>query len=122
MMLNIKTSQSSYNVIINKGVISNASTYLKLERKVLIVHDENVPTKFVDTLKNQCQEAYTLVFPSGEENKDFKHLEYILSNLLENSFSRRDCVIALGGGVVGDIAGLASSLLLEAFNAASNSL
>ncbi len=113
MMLNIKTSQSSYNVIINKGVISNASAYLKLERKVLIVHDENVPTKFVDTLKNQCQEAYTLVFPSGEENKDFKHLEYILSNLLENSFSRRDCVIALGGGVVGDIAGLASSLYMR---------
>lgn len=113
MILNVKTSFSSYDVIIEKGVLSKANEYLDLNRKVLIVTDNNIPQRYIETIKKQCKFAYLYEIIAGEISKNFDNYQGILSFMLEHNFSRNDVVVALGGGVVGDLAGFVASTYMR---------
>ena len=64
-------------------------------------------------MKTKCKEASIFVLKHGEESKNLDNFAAIEKALLENNFSRKDCVIALGGGVVGDLSGFAASCFMR---------
>ena len=105
MILNVKTALSSYPIVLERGVLKKAGSHLKLDRRCLILTDENIPKSYVDTLSAQCGEPHVFVIPAGEGSKTLEMFGRILEAMLEADFSRSDCVVALGGGVVGDLAG-----------------
>ncbi len=105
MTLSVKTALFSYPIVLERGVLSRAHTHLNLDRRCLILTDENIPASYVDTLSAQCKEPLVFVIPAGEDSKTLETFGRILEAMLEADFSRSDCVIALGGGVVGDLAG-----------------
>lgn len=109
MVINVKTKLSSYDVIIENNILNNASNYFNLNRKVLIVTDSGIPTNYVEIIKKQCKEVFIYTFKQGEKSKNIKNFEKILSYLIEKQFTRTDCIVALGGGVVGDLAGFVAS-------------
>lgn len=113
MELVVKASSSSYKVTIGKGLLDKANQYFNLDRKVLIVTDSNVPTTYVNVVKKCAKEGYVFVFKAGEASKNFDTYKLILEALLENSFTRSDCIVALGGGVTGDMAGFAASTYMR---------
>ena len=98
-----------YNIILERGAIKNASSYLNLNRKCLIVTDSGVPYEYAETIKNQAKEGYICVFPQGEKSKNVDTYKMLLEKMVEYSFTRTDCVVAVGGGVVGDISGFVAS-------------
>lgn len=105
MILNVKTALSSYPIVLERGVLKNARAHLNLDRRCLILTDENIPESYVETLSAQCAEPHVFVIPAGEGSKTLEMFGKILEAMLEADFSRSDCVVALGGGVVGDLAG-----------------
>ena len=113
MIIPVKTSVGSYEIIIENGILSNVSKHLKLERKVLIVTDSGVPEIYSKTIAAQCQSSYIVTFEQGEKSKNIKTFEYVLSKLVEFGFTRSDCVVAVGGGVVGDISGFVASCYMR---------
>ena len=113
MILNVKTSQGEYDIVINRGVLNDLRKYLRLERKVLIVTDSGVPEIYAKTVAAQCSDAFIYTFPQGEESKNFDTYQLILEQLVKNGFTRSDCVIAVGGGVVVDMAGFAAASFMR---------
>lgn len=113
MILNVKAKTHSYDVVIEKGCLASASQHFNLARKVMIVTDSNIPNEYINTIKEQCLEAYVFTFEAGEKSKNFVTYQNILQALFDNSFSRRDCVVALGGGVSGDMAGFAAATYMR---------
>lgn len=113
MILNITTRTGSYPVILERDGIKRANQVWDLNRKCMIVTDENIPKELVETLACQCGEAVIHTIVPGEKSKTLAVWEEILSKMLTCSFTRRDCVIALGGGVVGDLAGFVASAFLR---------
>ena len=109
MNLCVSTQTKKYDITIERGILSKASDLINLKRKCLIITDDNIPTTYIDTLKNQCDNPYVYVIKHGESSKNIKYFEKILKYLVENNFTRTDCVIALGGGVVGDLAGFVAA-------------
>ena len=103
-------SQTIYQV---RGGLNRAKEYFDLDRKVLIVADDGVPKKYVSDLVNQCKKAVLYVARQGEQSKSFEALQEVLNCMLEHNFTRTDAVIALGGGVVGDLSGLAAGLFMR---------
>lgn len=103
----------SYNVIIEKNSLNKINEYFDLNRKVLIVTDSGVPNIYVDTIKKACKEAYVYCFKQGEKSKNIKVFSEILACLVDKSFTRTDCVVACGGGVVGDVSGFAASAYMR---------
>ena len=82
-------------------------------RKVAIVTDDNVAPLYADEVAEAVGAACTLIIPHGEAHKGPKEYVDILNRLAEDDFGRRDCVIALGGGVVGDLAGFAAATYMR---------
>ena len=113
MILSVKSKNGTYPVIIEKGSLEKAGEVLSLSRKCLIVTDENIPKEYVDTLSSQCDIPFVFTLKAGEEYKSLESLNKIVSFMLEKGFDRKSCVVALGGGVVGDLAGFVASVFLR---------
>tara|TARA_B100002051_G_C16739493_1_gene643325 strand:+ start:161 stop:1273 length:1113 start_codon:yes stop_codon:yes gene_type:complete len=114
--IKIKTVNSDYSVYVGSNLIKNFGDILKKEKilfnKFLLVIDNNVDKKNISLLKtpDRKQKKYIYNFMSSERNKNYKSVEKILKLLLKHNFSRNDCIIAMGGGITGDLVGFAASI------------
>ncbi len=118
MKLTVGLQENSYPVYIENGILKNAGSYISqifTGRRIMVISDDQVyplyGEKLLDTLASY--ECHSLVLPHGEPTKSFQTLPGIYSALLEAKISRSDLVIALGGGVIGDLAGFAAASFLR---------
>lgn len=112
-MIRMELGKDSYNIELQRGNLAKASELLNLNRKVMIITDEGVPIQYAEKIAEQSKKAYVKVVPQGEGSKSLQTAEEILVDMLEYQFSRKDCVVAVGGGVVGDLAGVVASLYMR---------
>lgn len=113
MIINVKTSNSNYDIVVENNSLDCIEKYLDLNHKVLVITDDGIPHAYVDKVINKCHEGYKFIIKQGENSKNFTNYQTILKYLIENNFTRDDVIIALGGGVVGDLAGLVSSTFMR---------
>ncbi|MBQ8207777.1 MAG: 3-dehydroquinate synthase [Clostridia bacterium] len=113
MKLHVNLAENGYDIIIERGVLSRASEELKLERKVLIVTDSGVPKQYAETVAAKCAHPVIVTVPEGEGSKSFSMLEALCRKMLEEGFTRTDCAVAVGGGVVGDLTGFAAASFMR---------
>ena len=113
MRLRMELGARSYDIIVERGVLNRASALLNLNRKCLIVTGPLVPRVYAETVAAQCKEPVIVTIGSGEEHKTFETYETVCRALLRHNFHRHDCVIAVGGGVVGDLAGFAAASFMR---------
>lgn len=115
MIIPVRLGQSSYDIEVSRGAIDLAAEKIvKKDRKICVVTDSGVPRKYVERLLSSLSGGAILhVFPQGEENKNFDTLQGVLRTMLEAGFTRTDAVVALGGGVVGDLAGFAAATYMR---------
>lgn len=113
-------ASKSYQVRIGSGLLADIGTHLKEITgicKAAIVSDSNVYPLYgqtvTDSLKTAGYEVISFVFPAGEASKNGDTYLRLLNFLAENHLTRTDCLIALGGGVVGDLTGFAAATYLR---------
>lgn len=109
MKLRIDLKEKSYDIHIEKGILYRIKEYIDLNRKVMIVTDTGVPQKYIDIIKSQCPNGYSIAVGQGEGAKSFKVFEEVCKKLLDLGFHRNDLIIALGGGVIGDLGGFVAA-------------
>jgi len=109
MNIRVNLGINSYDIIIERGIIKKVSEELNLKRKVFIITDDGVPKQYSRIIAEQCKEAHIFSVLGGEESKSIKTYEMLLSKMLSLGFDRTDCVVAVGGGVVGDLSGFVAS-------------
>ena len=87
------------------------------DKRVCIVTESNVAPLYLETIENQlkgkCKEIISVVFDAGEANKNLDTVKLIYEKLILSKFDRRDMLIALGGGVTGDITGFTAATYLR---------
>ncbi|WP_298033445.1 3-dehydroquinate synthase [uncultured Dysosmobacter sp.] len=117
--IQVRTSPA-YEVRIGGGLLRSCGAYLwdlLGNCHMAVIADSTVAALYLDTVTASLRDAgFTVssyVFPAGETRKNFKTLSAILEFLAEEQLTRTDCVAALGGGVCGDMAGLAAALYLR---------
>ncbi|MBQ9510282.1 MAG: 3-dehydroquinate synthase [Clostridia bacterium] len=113
MIISVKTRDGEYPIIIEKGALNRAGEVFKLDRRCFIVTDDGVPEQYVKTLAAQCKESVVFKIKAGEESKTLDSFSAGLKMMLEYGFTRSDCVAAVGGGVVGDLAGFIASAFMR---------
>ncbi len=111
--LDLKLPNTSYKITIGKGLLSKAKDCFQLERRVLVVTDAGVPEEYARTVALACKEARTVTLPEGEATKSFERLEFLCREMLDFGMSRKDAVVAVGGGVIGDLAGFAAAVYMR---------
>lgn len=105
--------QNGYTVTVRRGALSEAGKLFDLGRRVLVVTDDGVPPVYAETVAAQCKAPTVVTLLQGEATKSLPYYAKLLHVLLENHFTRTDCVVAVGGGVVGDLAGFAAASFLR---------
>ncbi len=112
--LQVRTAAGAYPILIERGLCARVSEHLPLKgRRVCVVTDSGVPTAYADAVAGACERAIRFTFPCGEENKTFNTLQGLLALLLKEHFDRSDAIVAVGGGVVSDLAGFAASIYMR---------
>lgn len=112
-MIHMELGKNSYNIELARGNLNRAGELLNLNRKVLILTDEGVPKEYAERIAEQCKDGVIKVVSQGEQSKSLQTAEEVLTEMLEHQFSRKDCVVAVGGGVVGDLGGFVASLYMR---------
>ena len=113
MKIPVKSAQGGYDIVLERGALSAVGTIWNLKRKVLVVTDTGVPAQYAQTVAAACKEAVVLTIPMGERSKQLDTYQLLLTTLAENAFTRTDCVVAVGGGVVGDLSGFAAATYMR---------
>ncbi len=113
MKLTVKTSMGDYKIIIERGSINALSEYCNTDKKALIITDSGVPFEYAETVSKQFKNNVIKVIPQGEKSKSFETYKELLEILNENAFSRADCIVAVGGGVVGDLSGFTAATYMR---------
>ncbi len=105
--------QNSYDML-GKALSERGLTK---DRKLVIVSDDSVAKLYADAVRGSLEtvskEVYVYTFPHGEENKNLKTIEDLYAFLIDHKISRKDLLVALGGGVTGDMTGFAAATFLR---------
>src|SRR5690349_359724 len=116
--VDVDLGSRSYEIAIGEGLLKEAGSRLRpLFKRPLtaIVTDSRVAELHLNTLRTSLAaagiESKPIILPAGEATKSFRHLADACEDLLAAGIERRDLVIALGGGVIGDLAGFAAAIL-----------
>lgn len=113
MIIPVKTLSGGYDIVLERGALNHLADYLKLDRKVLIVTDSGVPEIYSKTAAKQCKEPFIVTIESGEPSKCFENYKKLLSVMVKEGFTRSDAVMAVGGGVVGDLSGFVAASFMR---------
>jgi 3-dehydroquinate synthase len=116
--VHVELAARSYDILIGEGLLQEAGTLVSpfLKRPLTaIVTDENVARHHLQPLTQALQkegiEPVNIILPPGETTKSYEHLATLCDKLLAAGIERRDKIIALGGGVIGDLTGFAAAIL-----------
>ena len=113
MNIPMNLQENSYDILVERGILKDAGKHLNLARRVLVVTDEGVPEIYAKTVADQCKKAVICRVAQGEASKSMQTYGQLLQTMLAHHFSRKDCVVAVGGGVVGDLSGFAASTYMR---------
>ncbi len=114
--LTVKTQSQKYSILIGNNLVFKISNLIgkniTSSNKYLLVVDKNIPDKMIKKIKNSFKNKriYIYLFNASEKNKNQKNIDRILKILLDKNFSRKDSLIAVGGGITGDVSGFAASV------------
>lgn len=114
-------SKPCYNIILENNFDSLGNNLIEISqdksRKVCIVTDDIVSDLYLNDVKNSINdifnEVYTFVIPNGEKSKTLSNVELLYKHLISNRFDRSDLLVALGGGVIGDLTGFCAATYLR---------
>lgn len=120
-MRTVKVNAStSYNILIGKGLLDRCGELCRevvAPCKLCIVSDDTVASLYLERTEKSLRAAgydtVSFVFPNGEASKNTETLINLVEFLAENRLTRTDCMVALGGGVVGDMCGFAAAIYLR---------
>lgn len=116
----VELGERAYDIVIGHGLIEAAGAHLSAvirRPRTVVIADSTVAGHYLETLTTSLSasgiEGQAIVLPPGEGTKSFVALESLLDTLLEEKITRDTTIVALGGGVIGDLAGFAAAIVLR---------
>ncbi len=113
MILRMNLGEHGYDIAVGRGYIGKVDESANLNRKVFIVTDDGVPSEYTDGVARSCLCPVIHTVPQGEGSKSLDIYNSLIGEMLKNNLTRSDCVAAVGGGVVGDLAGFAAATYMR---------
>ena len=119
-LIQVDLADRAYEIRVGESLLSRAGDYLRpllAQPRVIVISDSNVAPLYLEELRTSLERegiAYGhVILQAGEQTKDFDHLRDLIDQILGQSVERATTLLALGGGVVGDITGFAAGIVLR---------
>ena len=110
MKLTMQLKSRSYDIILKAGCLANLHQFTNVaNRKVFVLTDSGVPAEYAQTVAAQCPDSTVYTIPRGEGSKCLKVYGQVLQAMLAFGMDRKDLLVSVGGGVVGDLGGFCAA-------------
>ena len=113
MKLNVNLPGHGYPIYIERGSLTAAGQRIPVHRRTCIVTDDGIPAKWVNTVKDTLPGSFVVTIPHGEGSKNLATMQQVLEQMAEAGMTRKDAVVAVGGGVCGDLAGFCAAVYMR---------
>lgn len=113
MNLEVRTQSGVHPIVIERGIHNRLADYIDTSKPTLLVCDDQIPGQWVEAVLSQLPNGTLHTFPAGESSKTIGQWTGILEAAASIPLSRKDQIIALGGGVTGDMAGFAAACYMR---------
>ena len=107
--IEIQTKSKQYSIYLEAGLLHHLDFYLELYKRYIVISDTGVPKKWKELILSQLPNSNLIEFEQGESHKTMTSYTFLMERLLSLEVTRQDVILALGGGVVGDLAGFVAS-------------
>ena len=111
--IKLNLGERGYTVTVGSGLIERANEYFNLDRRVFVLTDSGVPSEYAKAVASGCKDSFIYTVKAGEESKSLSTLEKVLTAMMDFKMTRRDALVCVGGGVVGDLGGFAASVYMR---------
>ena len=112
MGIHFKVAHGKSDIYIERNIRKKILKYANLDRRVLVLCDDGIPYEYVETIRKQCGIPFVKIIPHGEKSKSLDMVEQLCAFLYGAGFDKNDLIFAVGGGVIGDLAGFIASIYL----------
>ena len=113
LTVKVEGQSASYDIVVQRGLLSEIGKHIPLSRRVLVVTDRGVPASYAECIMRACAHPVLACVEMGEGSKSLSVAETLCEKMLREGFTRTDAVVAVGGGVCGDLAGFVASLYMR---------
>ena len=118
MIKKVLVGDEKYKVLIGKNKIFKdyLPSAVSKNNKIFIITDKNIPAAYIELIKKSIPSNKVidlLKIKPGEESKSFANFQMILNKLAKKKYDRSDCIVAIGGGVVGDLSGFVAASFMR---------
>lgn len=105
--------ERSYDITVGKGLLTSAEKYFDLQRKILVLTDDGVPEEYSKAIAEKAKNSKIITVPQGEGSKSLETFGFVLREMTSFEMGRSDALVAVGGGVVGDLGGFCASVYMR---------
>ena len=105
--------EKSYDITVGYDILANACKLFDLDRRVAIITDTGVPSEYADAVRKQCRLSTVITVEQGESSKSLNTFGAVTEALMTFGLTRGDAIVAVGGGVVGDLSGFVASTYMR---------
>ena len=116
MKVTVNLKKTKYDVVIRDNILNDISSFVEPNKKYFIISDDGVPFTYINKVSNLLKGAEYYIVAKGEKSKSLATYHRILKYLLTGNYGKKDYIIALGGGVVGDLAGYVAATFKRGMN------
>lgn len=109
----MELKERGYDITVGAGILDEAKNLFNLERRVFILTDTGVPREYSEKIKKAAKQAVIYTVPMGESSKSLEVLRLVLTEMMKFGMGRSDALVAVGGGVVGDLGGFAAATYMR---------
>ena len=114
MKLTMQLGNRSYDIIMKRGCLANLYQFINLSnRKVFILTDSGVPARYAQSVLAQCPDGMVYTVPQGEGSKSLKVFGQVQQAMLDFNMTRKDLLVSVGGGVIGDLGGFCAATYMR---------
>lgn len=108
-MIQVHLGDRSYPIYIRRGLLEELADKITPHKTTAVITDSGVPAQWSQKVLDQIPGSFLITIPQGESSKSFSVMEQVLTEMAAHGMTRKDAVIAVGGGVVGDLAGFCAA-------------
>ena len=102
-----------YTIYLDEGLLDDFSSYLSSIDDIVIITDSGIPKKYITTVQKQLNDPLIYTIVAGEDSKNIRNYQEIIETMITANIPKSATIIALGGGVVGDLAGFIASTYMR---------
>lgn len=112
-ILQVPIKNAPYKVYLDKGLLKHLGSFINDKQAYVIITDDGVPLSYIKQVQSTVNIRAVLTFSQGEQHKNLKTIESLINQLQDLHITRNDTLIALGGGIVGDVTGFLAAIYLR---------